>query len=208
MENEIATIKNWLGTGSINIFGFPLSGKDTVGVKLAETLGGKFLSSGLILRSAGATDANLATELDRGALAPTDAFRSLVLPYFERPDLANYPLILSSIGRWFGEEQDVIATAQLAGHTIKAVLLLNLSEADVFGRWEATRILQDRGNRADDRDRKILDTRIQEFKQKTMPVIQAYQDLSLLVSINADQHRPQVFAEVITKLANLASTSP
>ena len=51
MEEKIETIKEWLGTGSINIFGLPMSGKDTQGIKLAEALGAKFLSSGLIIRA-------------------------------------------------------------------------------------------------------------------------------------------------------------
>jgi len=45
MEEKIVAIKKWLGTGSINIFGLPMSGKDTMGIRLAEALGGKFLSS-------------------------------------------------------------------------------------------------------------------------------------------------------------------
>lgn len=43
MEEQVQQIKAWLGTGSINIFGMPMSGKDTVGVRLAETLGGNFV---------------------------------------------------------------------------------------------------------------------------------------------------------------------
>ena len=37
-EEKINTIKSWLGTGSINIFGLPMSGKDTQGLRLAEAL--------------------------------------------------------------------------------------------------------------------------------------------------------------------------
>ena len=51
MEAKIELIKAWLGTGSINIFGLPMSGKDTQGLKLAEALDAKFLSSGLIIRA-------------------------------------------------------------------------------------------------------------------------------------------------------------
>ena len=51
MDDRIKTIKDWLGTGSINIFGLPMSGKDTQGIKLAEALGAKFLSSGMIIRA-------------------------------------------------------------------------------------------------------------------------------------------------------------
>ena len=51
MEEKFSTIKNWLGTGSINIFGLPMAGKDTQGIKLAEALNAKFLSSGMIVRA-------------------------------------------------------------------------------------------------------------------------------------------------------------
>ena len=51
MDAKIAEIKKWLMTGSINIFGYPMSGKDTQGVKLAEAVNGKLLSSGIIIRA-------------------------------------------------------------------------------------------------------------------------------------------------------------
>jgi cytidylate kinase len=69
MEQKIEIIKNWLGTGSINVFGLPFSGKDTVGIRLAELLGAKFLSSGLILRAAEKEDPVLASEISGGNLA-------------------------------------------------------------------------------------------------------------------------------------------
>ena len=87
MEENLETIKNWLGTGSINVFGLPMSGKDTVGVQLAEKLGGKFLSSGLIVRAMEqATNQNLTHE---GKLMPSSIFYDWVLPYFEKPELAD-----------------------------------------------------------------------------------------------------------------------
>jgi len=203
-DASITTIKNWLGTGSINIFGLPLSGKDTVGLRLAETLGGKFISSGHILRSVQTEDRTLSAELDSGALVSPDTFRNLILPYFSRPDLQPYPLVLGSVGRWSGEEQSVIAAAESANHPIRAVILLNISEADIQTRWEQSRILQDRGPRADDRDRKVLTTRISEFRTKTMPIIQVYRNLGLLLPVNADQAKDAVFAEVIQKLEQFA----
>ena len=59
MEEKVAKTREWLGTGSINVFGLPFSGKDTVGLRLAELLGAKFLSSGLILRAAEKEDKEL-----------------------------------------------------------------------------------------------------------------------------------------------------
>lgn len=198
MEDKIATIKRWLGTGSINIFGFPMSGKDTQGVKLAEAVGGKLLSSGIIIR---AKEAELHKNLTgKGNLIPTDIFYEWVMPYFEREDLKKYPLILSSIGRWFGEEDTVLETAEKTGHPIKAAVLLNISEADVISRLEKLQILNDRGLRQDDKDMDVFKNRLEEFRVKTMPVLEHYKRLGLLINVNGDQSREEVFKEMVDKL--------
>ena len=46
MDDKIIAIKNWLGSGAINIFGIQFSGKDTLAVPLAKKLGAVFISSG------------------------------------------------------------------------------------------------------------------------------------------------------------------
>lgn len=202
IDEKINSIKSWLGTGSINLFGLPMSGKDTQGIRLAETLGAKFLSSGLIIRAKEAeTHKNLTKS---GALIPTNIFYDWVLPYFDRDDLRDFPLVLSSIGRWSGEETIVMNTASATGHEIKVAILLNVSEEDVRARFEAAKILNDRGNRSDDRDEKTFNTRLEEFREKTMPVINHYHDLGLLLTISGDKTRDEVFAELIEKLYALS----
>ena len=205
MDEKLNTIKQWLGTGSINVFGLPFSGKDTVGVRLAELLGAKFLSSGLILRAAQSEDKTLAKELSAGNLAPTETFRNIIMPYFEREELASFPLVLSSVGRWSGEEYDIMTAASRGGHEIKAVILLNISEDEVYTRWEASKALGDRGERSDDREKSILDNRIKEFIEKTMPVIETYRSNNLLIQIHATGPRENVFQSVIDELYNYAT---
>ncbi len=206
MDDKLAKIKSWLGTGSINIFGLPMSGKDTQGIKLAEALGAKFLSSGIIIRSMEKeTNQNFS---DSGALIPTNIFYEWVLPYFERPDLFKYPLILSSIGRWSGEEDEVMNIAAGAGHDIKAVLYLKLTEAEVKNRFEAAKSLGDRGDRNDDKNPEIFATRLKEFRDKTLPVLETYKLLDLLIEINGNQSREAVFNEIVEKLFAKASQSP
>ena len=200
MEENLETIKNWLGTGSINVFGLPMSGKDTVGVQLAEKLGGKFLSSGLIVRAMEqATNQNLTHE---GKLMPSSIFYDWVLPYFEKPELADYPLVLSSIGRWAGEEDQVMSVAAASGRPIKAVVMLQLSEPAAIARWEAAKYLNDRGLRADDADPEVFKTRINEYREKTLPVLRHYQELGLLVPAKAEASREQVFQNVVEALAS------
>ena len=203
MEDKIATIKRWLGTGSINIFGLPMSGKDTVGIRLAETIGARFLSSGMIIRAMEAEQNKHYT--DSGELAPTDVFSQWVLPYFEREDLKDSALILSSVGRWSGEEDQVMDAAASAGHAIKAAVILNVSEADVMARWDA---VQESGaregdettKREDDKRKEVFQKRIEEFNKKTIPVLQHYQQLGLLVQVQADMSRDEVFSLLIDKL--------
>ena len=202
MEEQVQIIKKWLGTGSINIFGLPMSGKDTVGVRLAETIGGKFLSSRLIVRALEkSTNQNITGE---GKLIPQNLFYDWVLPYFEKPELKQYPLVLSSIGRWSGEEDQVMSVAKLSEHPIRAVVMLQLSEQDAIERWEAAKLLNDRGLRADDANPEIFQTRINEYREKTVPVLKHYQELGLLVPVKASAPRDQVFTNVIEALADFA----
>lgn len=204
MENKIEIIKKWLGTGSINIFGLPMSGKDTQGIKLAEALDAKFLSSGMIIRAMEKeTDQNLTGS---GNLIPTNVFYEWVLPYFERSDLFSYPLILSSIGRWQGEENQVMSVAAGAGHEIKAAIVLNISEADVEQRFITAKELNDRGQRQDDDDIAVFRNRLQEFRTKTLPVLKHYKELGLLIEVNGDQSREAVFAEIINRLSSRANS--
>jgi len=205
MEEKIDTIKKWLGSGSINVFGLPMSGKDTQGVKLAEALGAEFLSSGVIIREMEKeTNQDLSGS---GNLIPTNIFYEWVLPYFERRELFGRPLVLSSIGRWSGEEDQVMSVARGADHEIKAVVVLIISESDAKQRFNESKVLGDRGDRADDKDLSILENRLNEFREKTTPVLKHYQDLDLLIRIDGSQSREAVFNEILEKLYEKASQS-
>lgn len=199
MDEKIDAVKKWLGEGSVNIFGLPMSGKDTQGMRLAEVLDGKFLSSGLIIR---AMEAEMDTPsiTASGQLLPTNLFYEWVLPYFERRDLWNKPLVLSSIGRWIGEETQVMSVAEGARHPIKAVVFLEISSEEARKRWYEAKNLQDRGERPDDEDIDVFRKRIDEFKTKTIPVLKKYDEMGLLIWINGEQSRDEVFAEMIDKL--------
>lgn len=205
MEEKINAIKSWLGTGSINIFGLPMSGKDTQGIRLAEAINAKFLSSGIIIRAAEKEQNE--NYSGNGQLIPTNLFYELVLPYFERSDLFNYSLVLSSIGRWHGEEDQVLSVAAGSGHEIKAAIVLNLSENEAERRFEASKILNDRGDRNDDKNLEVFRTRIKEFREKTLPVLNHYKSLGLLIEINGNNSREEVFNEIVEKLYEKASES-
>ena len=196
--DKLAMIKAWLGTGSLNVFGLPMSGKDTVGERLAKDLDAKFLSSGIIIRAFEAEQNRNMT--GSGQLIPTNTFYDIILPYFSREEMKNDSLILSSVGRWTGEEDKIMEAAKNGGHEIKAVVLLDLTESDVKNRFEAAKELNDRGERADDANIEIFETRIREFNEKTVPVLNHYDELKLLIRVPADGSRDEVYSSVVDKL--------
>ena len=196
--DKLAKIKAWLGTGSLNVFGLPMSGKDTVGERLAKDLGAKFLSSGIIIRAFEAEQNQNMT--GSGQLIPTNTFYDIILPYFSREEMKDDSLILSSVGRWAGEEDKIMEAARNGGHEIKAVVLLDLTETDVKSRFEAAKKLNDRGERADDANLEIFETRIREFNKKTVPVLNHYDELKLLIRVPADGSRDEVYSSVVDKL--------
>ena len=203
MNDKIESIKQWLDTGSINIFGLPMSGKDTQGIKLAEALDAKFLSSGMIIRAMEKeTSQNFSGS---GALIPTNIFFEWVLPYLERKDLFDYPLVLSSIGRWHGEETQVMSVAAGAGHDIKAVIYLNIPKSEAKNRFYKAKELNDRGDRTDDQDINTFNTRLKEFSEKTQPVLNHYKTLGLFIDINGNQSREAVFNSIIDELYQFAT---
>jgi adenylate kinase len=173
------TIQRWLGAGSINIFGRPLAGKDTQASALSAWLHGVQLSGGQILRDA--ADPDVLNQIDKGLLLKQSQYLQVVTPYLSRSEYAGRPLILSSVGRWFGEQENIIAATNGSEHPMRAVVSLELNEnqarerlsklqAEGYGR---------RGERADDHHA-ALDIRLSEYAQKTEPVIDYYEQAGLL----------------------------
>lgn len=199
MEDQIKKISDWLGTGSINIFGMPFSGKDTQGQILADLLGGALIGGGDILRAQ--QNAKIDKILAKGDISPTDYYLKLIPPYFSKSEYNNQPLILSSVGRSHGEEPAIMKAAADSGHPIKAVIMLSLSEAEVWKRFKAVQIQQDRGRRADDKQ-ESLETRLKRFQEKTMPVIKFYRNTGLLVEVDGALSRKEVTSEILKSLAS------
>jgi adenylate kinase len=200
---KLQKIKTWLGSGSINIFGLPFAGKDTHGKELTELFDGHLIGGGEIIRSS-STPQHMKDHIAGGVLTPTDEYLELMLPYFNQPKFKGKPLILSSVGRWFGEQLPVSHAAKDSGHEIKAVLFLDITRNEQLKRWKTSLHLQDRGKRHDDAEH-ILETRNQEFETKTLPVINYYKQQGLLLEINSNGTKHETLNLIIEKLLEHAT---
>lgn len=198
-DAKINTVKEWLSSGSINIFGLPFSGKDTHGTELAKFFDGRVIGGGDILRSQHGPE-HIKAHIAKGLLAPTDEYLAIILPYLSQPKLAGHPLILSSVGRWEGEEKSILVAADESGHPIKAVLYLHITKNESKRRWK----LAERG-RHDDQAEHVLEKRFAEFNEKTLPVIEFYRQQSLLIEIDSELPIPNVTNTIIHALHHKAT---
>jgi adenylate kinase len=200
--SQISRIKQWLGTGSINLFGSPFAGKDTQGRQLAKLFGAQLLGGGDILRNSVIPE-HVKKYMNAGALIPQADYLEIVLPYLSQAAFREKPLILSSVGRWHGEEDGVVAAADASGHPLKAVIFLELSDEIIVERWQIARENQDRGKRSDD-TALALEIRLKEYRSKTLPVIDYYRQRDLLTEINGSGTPGQTTSRILQSLDRLA----
>ena len=197
MDTKIQTIKQWLETGSINVFGLPFAGKDTQGKIFAELFDGILISGGDILRKS--DNQELQTIMAQGKIIPSDLWEQVVVPYFKREELKNKPLILSEVGRLMGEQLVIEKATEESGHTQKAVILLELDDSEIWNRFDASRLANDRGDRADD-NKAVLQTRLDSYHQKVMPVLNYYDNKGLLIRIDGSKSKEEVTNQIIDSL--------
>jgi adenylate kinase len=197
----IETIAGWLGTGSINIFGMPFAGKDTQGSVLADLLDAPLLGGGDILRGSVIPE-HVRESMHSGALIPTEDYVKIVLPYLSQEEFKGRPLILSSVGRWKGEEASVLAATEQSGHPMKAVFYLEISEDVARERFEESQSDRSKGSRGDrgDDTAEVFKVRLREFREKTLPVIEYYRQTPLFCRIDAAQPSAQVTAQILANL--------
>lgn len=198
MDSRISQITDWLGTGSINLFGRPFAGKDTQGKVLADLFAAKLVAGGEILRSQKDSQP-IEKIMAEGGIIPSDYYLQTIAPFLARPEFKNQPLILDSVGRRHTEEASVIKACRDAGHPIRAVLFLELNDKEIWRRFEARATAGDRGPRADD-SREALKNRLQKFNDQTKPVIEFYRQLNLLVEVNGQLSRQAVTDQILEAL--------
>lgn len=203
MNKDIKTVADWLGVGSLNIFGRPFAGKDTQGRVLAELFGGVLIGGGDILRSHH-DPKKIEDILAAGGIVPSDFYLQMVLPYLSQSSLKDKPLILSAVGRSHGEEDIIMKATQDSGHPLMAAIVLTLTEEDVWQRFKDSKNQHDRGDRTDDHE-EVLKNRLKKFDEKTLPVIDYYREKNLLIEINGMLGPEQVTAEILAALAKRAA---
>jgi adenylate kinase len=162
----------------IVLLGGPGSGKGTQGPSLAEALAVRYLSSGDLVRSEAERGSRLGQRLgeiaDAGGLVPDD----LVMEILDGP-------LADSGGGWVLDgyprtTSQVDALDRRVG-SIDAAVYLHVDEDELRQRLTSRSHEQDR---ADDRDVHVVDRRMAEFADQTLPVVDRYRAAGLLIEVD------------------------
>lgn len=200
---DLNFVRQWLGTGSLNLFGLPFAGKDTQAYRLSNLLKAPApISGGDILRKRLDLPSHVREIMDRGELIPIDEYLATVTPYLGQAGFVGHPLVLSSVGRYKGEEEGVMKALKSAGHPLRAVIWIEVDE-EVIRQRQAESDHETRGTRADD-DLETLETRLLEYEAKTKPVLDFYAERSLLLAIDGNGSLDEVTRRILTSLHDFA----
>lgn len=173
-------------SGSIRLLllGAPGSGKGTQGIRLAERYAARHVSTGDLLR----TEVEAGSELgqaarpymDRGDLVPDELVMSMVLDQVLSPE-SPASFVLDGFPRTVAQATAAYERAVPADRVLDAVVFLEIGHDELLDR------LEQRGRddgRADDTTDTILH-RIEEYEQKTLPLLDYYAGRDILIRIDA-----------------------
>ena len=181
------------------MLGAPGSGKGTQGTRLAELYGARHVSTGDLLREQVAAGTELGRQaqpyMDRGDLVPDELILGMVLDDVLGPD-SEPSYVLDGFPRTVAQARAAYEKAVASGRTVHAVVCLDISHDELIAR------LDKRGaesGRADD----TADTvrhRIEEYEEKTLPLLDYYADRDVLLRVDAVGDVDEVMERIVSAL--------
>ncbi len=209
---------------NITLFGIQGSGKGTQGELIAKNFEMKLFETGAELRKIAAQDSKLGKKvknvLERGELVPNKIVMEVIENFLEN-NIQEEKILFDGIPRSLEQKKTFDQVINKFERNIRGILI-NISEEEAKRRLLGRRICQkckkiyasdfqekkcqkcdgDLIKRSDDNEKAIL-KRIENFNEKTMPVIKKYQKEAKLISINGEQEIKKVYREIEKVLTNL-----
>lgn len=181
------------------LLGAPGSGKGTQGTRLAERYGARHVSTGDLLRAQVAEGTPLGQQaqpyMERGDLVPDDLILGMVLDDVLGPD-SPPSYVLDGFPRTVAQAKAAYEQAVASDRVLDAVVFLVIEHDELFARLEQRG--QETG-RPDD----VADTirhRIEEYEEKTLPLLDYYAGRDILIRIDAAGPVDEVTGRIVTAL--------
>lgn len=165
------------------IMGPPGAGKGTQAKVVAQRLAIPAISTGDIFRSNVADETELGVEakryMDAGDYVPDELTNAMVRDRVGEPDAAD-GFLLDGYPRTVAQVEELDAMLAERGHAVDAVLLLTVDQDEVVERL--AKRARDEG-RSDDTE-EVIRHRQEVYDEQTAPLIEVYDDRSLLIRVD------------------------
>lgn len=181
------------------LLGAPGSGKGTQGERLAERYGAPHVSTGDLLRAQVAAGTDLGRQaqpyMDCGDLVPDELILGMILEQVLGPS-SPPSYVLDGFPRTVAQARAAYEQAVPVDRTLHAVICLDIDEELLIQR------LEQRGRqlgRADDSEQTVRH-RIEEYQQKTLPLLSYYDGRDLVIRIDASGQVDEVTSRIFAAL--------
>jgi adenylate kinase len=211
------------------LLGPPGAGKGTQAERLVKDFNLPYVATGNMLRDAVREQTELGLKakeyMERGDLVPDDLIIAMILERLEEPDTAN-GFILDGFPRTEAQAEALDRELEGLGRTLAAALLIDVSEEEVVRRLSGRRVCvkgqhnfhveydppkhSDRcdldGSRLvvrDDDRAEVVQHRLEQYHEKTEPLIGYYEKRGILRRIDGSRSADEVHAQIRATLASL-----
>ena len=211
------------------LLGPPGSGKGTQGERLQEDLRLPYYATGDILRAAVREETELGRTakeyMDRGDLVPDDVIVGVIAERIDTTEAAD-GFILDGFPRTLPQAEALAARLEELGRALTAVLLIDASDDEVVRRLGGRRTCEENGHVfhvefnppekegrcdidgsplvvRDDDEPDVIRHRLDQYHEKTEPLVDFYDHQSLLRRIDGTAAPDDVGIEVERTLATL-----
>jgi adenylate kinase len=211
------------------LLGPPGAGKGTQAERLVEDFGLPYIATGNLLRTAVTEDNELGRKakeyMDRGDLVPDDLIIAMILQALEDQDTSN-GFILDGFPRTEGQAEALEKELDKRGRSLTAALLMEVDEDTVVDRLSGRRMcVKGQHNfhlkfdppkhpercdldgsrlvQRDDDKPEVIQHRLQQYHEKTEPLIEYYDRKGILRRIDGAREPEKVGDQIRATLAGL-----
>jgi adenylate kinase len=211
------------------LFGPPGAGKGTQAQRLVDDFGLRYLATGNMLREAVRNETELGRKakeyMDRGDLVPDDLIIAMIKECLSAPD-AERGFILDGFPRTVKQAEALEDELEHLGRHVSAALLFDVPEEEVVRRLSGRRVCvkgqhnfhvdfdppkhPDRcdvdGSRLvvrDDDKPEVVEHRLDQYRQKTEPLIEYYTNRDILRRVDGSRSPDEVHDQIRAFLAAL-----
>ena len=180
------------------------SGKGTQAKLVAQDYGTPHIATGDMLRAAIAAGTELGQRVEpilaSGQLAPDDLMVELIRERLAEPD-AEDGFVLDGFPRTLAQAEALDDMLAEIGRGLDLILEFQLDEATAIERMLGRAADERRTDDTPD----VIRTRLELYRQKTLPVVEHYRATGNLVGIHAGRSIDEVYAEVQQALEHVRS---